>query len=97
MHAHVYILYAREYACSNAYAHTIRAKTNDLTMRTYIYKINASNAMPEPYLTVYIRKLWPEVTQVTVDGLTSTRIYRRVGRGFPRCPETPLLTIKGQG
>ena len=65
VHAYIY-MHVRTHV--RLYMHAIHAKTKVLTTHAHIYKINASNAMPELYLTVYIRKLWPEVT---VDGLGS--------------------------
>ena len=52
MHAHIY---ARAYARSIIYTRMQFAQTNGLTMRTRVYIINASNAMPKPYLYTYVR------------------------------------------
>ena len=51
MYAHIY---TRAYAHSIVYTHTQFAQTNGLTMRTRVYIINASNAMPKPYLYTYV-------------------------------------------
>ena len=49
MHVHIY---AHAYACSIIYTRTQFAQTNGLMTRTRVYIINASNAMPKPYLYI---------------------------------------------
>ena len=51
VHAHIY---ARTYACSIVYTCTQFAQMNGLTTSTRVYIINASNAMPKPYLYTYV-------------------------------------------
>ena len=47
-------IYACAYARSIVYTCTQFAQTNSLTTRTRVYIINASNAMPKPYLYTYV-------------------------------------------
>ena len=56
--------HARSYMCTQFVQNE---RSNDAYAYIHVYKINKSNAMPKPYLTVrtYIRKFCPEVI---VDG-----------------------------
>ena len=78
---------ARMYARSIVYTRTQFAQTNGLTTCTRVYIINASNAMPKPYLYTYVRAYActhvvdrEQYSQTNGNARTQThRCVRRVG------------------
>ena len=78
-HAHIY---AHAYARSIIYMRTQFAQTNGLTTRTRVYIINASNAMPKPYLYTYMHAVdCEQYSQTNANANKCTQTHLRSTRG----------------
>ena len=82
MRIYIYI-YACAYARSIVYMRTKFAQTNDLMTRTHVYIMNASNAIPKPYLYTYVRAYYAhavdreQYSQTNASARTQTQINAR--------------------
>ena len=71
-------IYARAYASLIVYTRTQFAQTNALTTRTRVYIINASIAVPRPYLHTYVHAVDREqYSQTNANARTRTQINAR--------------------